>query len=80
MYQETIRATEDQFGDQHLVAAYRTQLETRIRIIGEPLQEFATAIEQLIHCAFPAGAVGAMATFESSLPMRLEEALEPGCH
>jgi hypothetical protein len=53
-YKETIRVTEDWFGDQHLVASYRNPLRTRTQLIGEPLWEFATAIEQLTHHAFPA--------------------------
>lgn len=53
MYKETIRVLEDQFWKQNLVAAYQTQLETRTQIIYEPLQEFATTIEQLTHHAFP---------------------------
>jgi hypothetical protein len=52
LYKETIRALKDQSGDQHLVAAYCTQLKTRTQIVGESLQEFATAIKQLTHCAF----------------------------
>jgi hypothetical protein len=45
-YEETIEALEDRFGDQHLAAAYRSQLKTRTQKPGESLQEFATAIEQ----------------------------------
>jgi hypothetical protein len=45
---------EDHFGDQHLAAAYRSQLKTRTQKAGESLQEFATAIKQLAHGAYPA--------------------------
>jgi hypothetical protein len=53
-YEEAIEALEDRFGDQHLAAAYRSQLKTRTQKAGETLQEFATAIEQLAHRAYPA--------------------------
>jgi hypothetical protein len=53
-YEETLGALEDRFGDQHLAAAYRSQLKSRTQGVGESLQEFATAIEQLAHCAYPA--------------------------
>jgi hypothetical protein len=53
-YEETIEALEDRFGDQDLAAAYRSQLKTRTQKAGESLQEFATAIEQLAHRAYPA--------------------------
>jgi hypothetical protein len=52
-YEETIEALEDRFGDQHLAAAYRSQLKTRTQKAGESLQEFATAIEQLFLRAYP---------------------------
>jgi hypothetical protein len=54
MYEETIEALEDCFRDQHLAAAYRSQLKMRTQKAGESLQEFATTIEQLAHCAYPA--------------------------
>jgi hypothetical protein len=53
-HKEPIRATEDRFGDQHLVIAYRTQPKTRTEILGESLQEFATTTKQLTHHASPA--------------------------
>jgi hypothetical protein len=46
-YEESIETLEDRFGDQHLAAAYRSQLNARTQIAGESPQEFATAIEQL---------------------------------
>jgi hypothetical protein len=54
MYEEAIEALEDHFGDQHLAAAYRSQLNAGTQKAGESLQEFATAIEQLAHRAYPA--------------------------
>jgi hypothetical protein len=54
VYEETIEALEDHFGDQHLAAAYRSQLKTWTQKAIESLQEFATAIEQLAHHAYPA--------------------------
>jgi hypothetical protein len=53
-YEETIEALEDRFGDQHLAAAYRSQVKTRTQKAGESQQEFATAIEQLDHRAYTA--------------------------
>jgi hypothetical protein len=53
-YEETIEALEDGFEDQHLAAAYRSQLKTQTQKPGESLQESATAIEQLAHRAYPA--------------------------
>jgi hypothetical protein len=52
-YEETLQALEDHFGDQHFSAAYRCQLTTRTQKTGESLQDFATAIEQLAHRAYP---------------------------
>jgi hypothetical protein len=43
---------EDHFRDQHLATTYRNQLKTRTQGVGESLQEFATAIKQLTHCAY----------------------------
>jgi hypothetical protein len=51
-YEDTLRAIEDRFGDQHFAAAYRFQL-TRTQKAGESLQDFATAIEQLAHRTYP---------------------------
>jgi hypothetical protein len=33
------------------VVAYHPQLKVRAELSGEPLQEFAAAIQQLVHCA-----------------------------
>jgi hypothetical protein len=41
-------------GHKHLVAAYCNQLITWTQILGESLREFATAIGELPHRAFPA--------------------------
>jgi hypothetical protein len=54
MYEDTIGELEDRFGDQHLPTGYHNLLRTRTQEDGEPLQEFATATEQSIHCAFAA--------------------------
>jgi hypothetical protein len=51
---ESIRALEDRFWDQQLAIGYCSQLKTRTQDNGESLQQFATATEQFIHCAFPA--------------------------
>jgi hypothetical protein len=53
--QKNIDAVEalDRFGDQHPAAEYGTQLKTRIKLIGESLQEFALTTEQLTHHALP---------------------------
>jgi hypothetical protein len=52
-YEETFEALEDCFGDQHLATVYRSQLKARTQDVGEPLQEFATTVEQLSHHAYP---------------------------
>jgi hypothetical protein len=52
-YEDTLRALEDRFGDQHFAAAYRCQLTTRIQNPGESLQDFAKAIEMLALRAYP---------------------------
>jgi hypothetical protein len=53
-YEETIEALEDCFRDQHLAAAYCSQLKMRTQKPGDSLQEFTIAIEQLAHRAYPA--------------------------
>jgi hypothetical protein len=45
MYGETIGATEDRFGDQHLPAWYCNQPKTWTQEDGESLPEFATTID-----------------------------------
>jgi hypothetical protein len=52
-YEETPQALEDRFGDHHLSTVYRSQLKTRTQRAGKSLQDFATAIEQLAHHAYP---------------------------
>jgi hypothetical protein len=37
-YEETFETLEDRFGDQHLVTAYRSQLNTRTQSVEEFLQ------------------------------------------
>jgi hypothetical protein len=51
---ETNGAAENCFGDQHLAEAYRNQLKTRTQCVGECLQQFLTAVEQLAHHSYPA--------------------------
>jgi hypothetical protein len=51
--EETLEALEDHFEDQHLATTYRSQLKMT-QVVGESLQEFATAFEQLVHNACPA--------------------------
>jgi hypothetical protein len=53
-YEETLETLKDHFRDQHLAVAYRSQLKTRTQAVGESLQGFATAVEQLAHRAYPA--------------------------
>jgi hypothetical protein len=53
-YEKIIRETEDRFGDQHLATWYQDQPKTETQIVGESLQEFVTAIEQMTHCALSA--------------------------
>jgi hypothetical protein len=53
-YEETLEALKDCFGDQHLVAAYRSQLKTGTQGVVELLQEFTTAFEELAYRAYPA--------------------------
>lgn len=48
-----LQALEDCFGDQHFTATYWSQLK-RTQRAGESLQDFATAIAQLAHWAYPA--------------------------
>jgi hypothetical protein len=52
-YEETLKALEDRFRDQHFAAAFCSQLKTRTQRAGESLQDFATAVKQLAHCAYP---------------------------
>jgi hypothetical protein len=54
MHEEKIQATEDRFGDRHLAVVWCGQLKTWTQDNGEPLQEVATAIEQMTHHAIPA--------------------------
>jgi hypothetical protein len=53
-FEETLKTLEALCRNQLLAAAYRSQLKTRIQGVGESLQEFATAIEQLAHLIYPA--------------------------
>jgi hypothetical protein len=53
-YEETIKALDDHFGDQHLATAYHIQLKTRAQGVSESLQDFATTVEQLAHSAYTA--------------------------
>jgi hypothetical protein len=52
-YEDTLRALEDRFGDQHFAAAYCCQLTSRRQNPEESLQGFATAIEMLALRAYP---------------------------
>jgi hypothetical protein len=53
-YEETLRALDDRFRDQNFAAEFRNQLKTRTQKAGESLQDFATAVEQVVHRAHPA--------------------------
>jgi hypothetical protein len=57
-YEETLQDLEDRFDDHHIVAAFRNQLKTSTERAGESLQEFATAMEQLAHRAYPTNTYG----------------------
>jgi hypothetical protein len=48
-YEETFETLEDHFRDQHLAAAYHSQLKTRTQGFGESSEKFATVVEQLAH-------------------------------
>jgi len=50
-YEDIVGAHRDCFGKHQLVAPYRSQLTARVKISGEILQEFATAMEQQAHRA-----------------------------
>jgi hypothetical protein len=50
-YEDTIGALKGRYGDHQLAAAYREELKARTQLIGESLQEFAAAVEQLAHRA-----------------------------
>jgi hypothetical protein len=49
MYEDTVGALWDCFGDHQLAADYGSQLKVRVQGSGETLQEFAAAVEQLAH-------------------------------
>jgi hypothetical protein len=49
MYEDTVGALQDCFGDHQLVADYQSQLKDRVQGSGETLQDFAAAVEQLAH-------------------------------
>jgi hypothetical protein len=53
-YEETLEALEDRFGNQLMAAAYRSHIKARIQCVGESLQEFTTAVEQVDHRAYSA--------------------------
>jgi hypothetical protein len=42
---------QDRYGDHQLTAAYRAQPKTRVQTSSDTLQEFAAAVEQLVHRA-----------------------------
>jgi hypothetical protein len=52
--EETLKALEDCFRDQHLATAYRSHLKARTQGVRESLQEFAIDVEQLAQHAYPA--------------------------
>jgi hypothetical protein len=43
-YEKSLEALEDRFGDQHLAAAYHSQLKGRIQGVRESWEKFAAAI------------------------------------
>jgi hypothetical protein len=51
-YKDIVGALLDRFGDHQLAPSYRSQLKARAQASGETLQEFAAAVEQLVHRAF----------------------------
>jgi hypothetical protein len=52
-YEETLQNLEERFGDQQFAAAFHSQLNTKTQRAEESLQDFATAVEQLAHRAYP---------------------------
>lgn len=50
-YEEILQTLDDRFGDRHFAVASRYQLKTRIQRVGES-PDIATAIEQLVYCAY----------------------------
>jgi hypothetical protein len=52
-YEDTLRALEDRFGDQHFATACRCQLTARIQNPGESIEDFTTAIKMLALRAYP---------------------------
>jgi hypothetical protein len=53
-YEETLQALDYRFGEEHFAAEYRNQFKVRTQKVGESLQDFATAIQQLARRAYPA--------------------------
>jgi hypothetical protein len=54
IYKETLETWENLFVNQHLAAAYRSQLKIRTQGVRVSLQEFTTAVEEHPHRAYPA--------------------------
>jgi hypothetical protein len=50
-HKEVTEALRNRYGDHHLEAASYSQLKRRIQLVGESLQEFAAAIDHLVHRA-----------------------------
>jgi transcriptional accessory protein Tex/SPT6 len=53
-HEETFKALEDRFGNQHFAATYCSQLKTRKQRVRKSLQEFGMAVKQLAHRVYPA--------------------------
>jgi hypothetical protein len=47
-YENTLGALVNLFWEQQLAAAHCSQLKTRTHDVGDPLQEYPTAVEQLV--------------------------------
>jgi hypothetical protein len=54
IFENILDPLNDHFEDQHLTAFCRSQLKTKTQYVGESLQEFATAVQQRAHRAYPA--------------------------
>jgi hypothetical protein len=48
-HEEVTEALEKRYGDNHLEAAFLSQLKRRTHLVGESLQEFSAAIDHLAH-------------------------------
>jgi hypothetical protein len=50
-YEENAEVLKGHIGDHPLAVVYHSQLKTRTKLTGEPLQDFTFTITQQAHCA-----------------------------